>query len=290
MAVPAHDQRDWEFAKTFSLPVRQVITGGNIEQAASVDLERGTVVNSTAPNRSFSIDGLKPAEAIPKITDWLESEGTGRKAINYKLRDWLFARQRYWGEPFPIVWVTTSPNRFPRNDFRCFYLKRRTSNLREQEKVLSPIFRNGHDHRSGNRGVRAQGNEYHAAMGGVLLVLPQVYRSRNSQALLDSSKERYWMPVDLYIGGAEHAVLHLLYARFWHKVLFDIGVVSTPEPFMKLVHQGIVLGEDNQKMSKSRGNVVNPDEMIDRFGADAVDCMKCSWGPWNPRSRGAPGG
>ncbi len=280
MAVPAHDQRDWEFANTFSLPIREVISGGQVNEAAYVDIERGTVVNSTAPDGTFSIDGLTPAEAIPKITDWLESQGKGRKAINYKLRDWLFARQRYWGEPFPLVWVDDQPQPLPEEQLPL--LLPETSNFKPSGTGESPLgnldeWVTTTDPHSG-KVARRETNTMPQWAGSCWYYLRFIDPS-NQQALVDPAKERYWMPVDLYIGGAEHAVLHLLYARFWHKVLYDIGVVSTPEPFMKLVHQGIVLGEDNQKMSKSRGNVVNPDDMIDRFGADAVRLYEMFMGP-----------
>jgi leucyl-tRNA synthetase len=280
MAVPAHDERDWAFARTFSLPIREVIAGGDVEQEAFVTTEKGIAVNSTTPDGSFSIDGLAPVDAIPKITAWLESQGKGRKAVNYKLRDWLFARQRYWGEPFPVVWVGGEARPLPEDQLPLALPE--TSNFKPSGTGESPLANlkdwvTTIDPASG-KPARRETNTMPQWAGSCWYYL-RFIDPKNAQRLVDPEKERYWMPVDLYIGGSEHAVLHLLYARFWHKVLFDIGVVSTPEPFKKLVHQGIVLGEDNQKMSKSRGNVVNPDEMMDQFGADAVRLYEMFMGP-----------
>ena len=280
MAVPAHDERDWAFARTFSLPIREVIGGGEVEKEAFVTIEKGTVVNSTTPDGSFSINGLTPVDAIPKITAWLESRGKGRKAVNYKLRDWLFARQRYWGEPFPVVWVGGESRPLPEEHLPVVLPE--TSNFKPSGTGESPLSNlqdwvTTIDPTSG-KPARRETNTMPQWAGSCWYYL-RFIDPKNAQRLVDPEKERYWMPVDLYIGGSEHAVLHLLYARFWHKVLFDIGIVSTPEPFKKLVHQGIVLGEDNQKMSKSRGNVVNPDEMMDQFGADAVRLYEMFMGP-----------
>jgi leucyl-tRNA synthetase len=279
MAVPAHDARDWAFAKTYSLPIREVIAGGDVNKEAFVETDKGKVVNSTSPDGGFSIDGLTPVDAIPKITAWLESIGKGRKSVNYKLRDWLFARQRYWGEPFPILWIDSEPRPLPEEQLPLTLPE--TSNFKPLGSGESPLA-NLEDWLNitvadGKR-ARRETNTMPQWAGSCWYYL-RFIDPKNSTQLVDPRKEKYWMPVDLYIGGSEHAVLHLLYSRFWHKVLFDIGVVSAPEPFMKLVHQGIVLGEDNQKMSKSRGNVVNPDEMIDRFGADAVRLYEMFMGP-----------
>lgn len=280
MAVPAHDERDWAFAKTYALPIREVIAGGEVEKEAFVTTEKGAVVNSTTPSGQFSIDGLTPVDAIPKITAWLDSQGKGRRAVNYKLRDWLFARQRYWGEPFPIVWVDGESRPLPEEQLPLRLPE--TSDFKPPGSGESPLANLTNwlattDPASGKPASR-ETNTMPQWAGSCWYYL-RFIDPKNSQQLVDPVKERYWMPVDLYIGGSEHAVLHLLYSRFWHKVLFDIGVVSTPEPFKKLVHQGIVLGEDNQKMSKSRGNVVNPDEMMDQFGADAVRLYEMFMGP-----------
>lgn len=280
MAVPAHDQRDWEFARRYQLPMREVISGGDIARAAFTETARGTVINSTTPDGSFSIDGLVPADAIPKMTAWLESRHQGTKAVNYKLRDWLFARQRYWGEPFPILWVDGEPRPIPEEQLPLQLPE--THNFKPSGTGESPLanltdWLSTTDPASG-KPARRETNTMPQWAGSCWYYL-RFIDPKNSGQLVDPEKERYWMPVDLYIGGSEHAVLHLLYARFWHKVLYDVGVVSTPEPFKKLVHQGIVLGEDNQKMSKSRGNVVNPDEMMDTFGADAVRLYEMFMGP-----------
>ncbi|TKB34173.1 MAG: leucine--tRNA ligase [Nitrospira sp.] len=280
MAVPAHDERDWAFAKTYALPIREVILGGQVEQEAFVTTDKGTVVNSTTPDGSFTINGLTPGDAIPKITAWIESRGKGRKAVNYKLRDWLFARQRYWGEPFPIVWVDGQALPLPEEHLPL--LLPETNNFKPSGGGESPLanltdWLTTTDPSSGAPASR-ETNTMPQWAGSCWYYL-RFIDPKNQDRLVDPDKERYWMPVDLYIGGSEHAVLHLLYARFWHKVLYDIGVVSTPEPFKKLVHQGMVLGEDNQKMSKSRGNVVNPDEIMDQFGADAVRLYEMFMGP-----------
>jgi leucyl-tRNA synthetase len=280
MAVPAHDARDWAFAKTYHLPIREVIAGGDVQKEAFVETDKGVVVNSTSPDGRFSIDGLAPVDAIPKITAWLESVGTGRKSVNYKLRDWLFARQRYWGEPFPIVWVDGEARPLPEEQLPLALPE--TKDFTPSGNGESPLANLEHwlkttDPESGEP-ARRETNTMPQWAGSCWYYL-RFLDPKNNEQVVDPGKEQYWMPVDLYIGGSEHAVLHLLYSRFWHKVLFDIGVVSTPEPFRKLVHQGIVLGEDNQKMSKSRGNVVNPDEMIDRFGADAVRLYEMFMGP-----------
>lgn len=280
MAVPAHDERDWAFAHHYQLPIREVISGGNVQQAAFTDTDRGTVVNSATADGGFSINGLTPAEAIPNITEWLTKQGKGTRAVNYKLRDWLFARQRYWGEPFPILWVDGQARPLPEEQLPLVLPE--TGSFKPSGTGESPLanldaWLTTIDHATG-KPARRETNTMPQWAGSCWYYL-RFIDPQDSTQLVDPVKEHYWMPVDLYIGGSEHAVLHLLYARFWHKVLFDLGVTSTPEPFLKLVHQGIVLGEDNQKMSKSRGNVVNPDEMIDQFGADAVRLYEMFMGP-----------
>jgi leucyl-tRNA synthetase len=283
MAVPGHDQRDWEFARAFDLPIREVVTGGDVARQAFVEIEQGTMVNSSTPDGSFSIDGLKPDEAIVKTTAWLERTGRGQAAVNYKLRDWLFSRQRYWGEPFPIVWVDGAPRALPEQmlplrlpETQDFKPKGTGEKPQGPLAALTDWVRTT-DPASGRPALR-ETNTMPQWAGSCWYYL-RFLDPRNDQALVDPAKEKYWMPVDLYIGGAEHAVLHCLYARFWHKVLYDLGVVSTPEPFAKLVHQGIILGEDGAKMSKRWGNVVNPDDVIDRFGADALRLYEMFMGP-----------
>jgi len=280
MAVPGHDERDWEFARAFGLPIREVVAGGDVGQAAYVDTADGTIVHSTTPDGAFSIDGLRPSDAIPKITAWLAARGAGQRSVQYKLRDWLFSRQRYWGEPFPIVWVDGESVALPEQMLPVRLPE--TSNFKPSGTGESPLANvtgwvETTDPVSG-RPARRETNTMPQWAGSCWYYL-RFIDPRNPNALVDPVKEKYWMPVDLYVGGAEHAVLHLLYARFWHKVLFDIGVVSTPEPFMKLVHQGTILGEDNRKMSKSWGNVVSPDEMIDAYGADALRIYEMFMGP-----------
>ncbi|MDF0650807.1 MAG: leucine--tRNA ligase [Nitrospira sp.] len=280
MAVPAHDERDWSFARHYQLPIREVISGGNVQEAAFTDTERGRVVNSATSDNSFSINGFTPSEAIPRITEWLVKQGKGTRAVNYKLRDWLFARQRYWGEPFPILWVEGEAHPLPEEQLPLVLPE--TDNFKPSGTGESPLANLdawlATVDPSTSQPARRETNTMPQWAGSCWYYL-RFIDPKNSIQLVDPVRERYWMPVDLYIGGSEHAVLHLLYARFWHKVLFDIGVASTSEPFLKLVHQGIVLGEDNQKMSKSRGNVVNPDEMIDQFGADAVRLYEMFMGP-----------
>ena len=283
MAVPGHDERDWEFARAFHLPIRQVVAGGNVEEAPYIDLEKGRAVNCTTPDGSLSLDGLKASEAIDKITAWLEAKGKGRRAINYKLRDWLFSRQRYWGEPFPILWVDGDAKAVPEQMLPVVLPESPDFNpTGTEDNPRGPLGRltdwvETKDPVTGQPASR-ETNVMPQWAGSCWYYL-RYLSPKNPAAPFDREEERRWMPVDLYIGGAEHAVLHLLYARFWHKVLFDIGIVSTPEPFMKLVHQGTVLGEDGQKMSKSVGNVVNPDDMIDQYGADAMRLYEMFMGP-----------
>ncbi len=272
MAVPGHDQRDYEFAQTFDLPIVQVIGDGDISEAAHTG--DGPLMNSPL------IDGLRVKEAKAKITAWLEEKGLGKGTVNYKLRDWLFSRQRYWGEPFPIIHAEDGevilvdeadlPLRLPEVEQ---YQPSGTgesplATVPEWVEVTLP------DGRRGRRETNTMPQWAGSCWYYLRYIDPQ-----NTERPWSPEKEQYWMPVDLYVGGAEHAVLHLLYSRFWHKVLFDLGHVSTPEPFMKLVNQGMILGEDNQKMSKSRGNVVNPDDVIAEHGADAMRLFEMFMGP-----------
>jgi leucyl-tRNA synthetase len=280
MAVPGHDERDWEFARTYDLPIVEVVAGGDVGRAAFVDNESGTVVNSTTPDGAFSIDGLDPRAAKEKITAWLAARGVGQRAVNYKLRDWLFSRQRYWGEPFPIVWVNGGHRALPEQSLPVRLPE--MSGFKPAGTGESPLanateWLHTTDPRTGEP-ARRETNTMPQWAGSCWYYL-RFMDPRNPNALVDPAKEKYWMPVDLYVGGAEHAVLHLLYARFWHKVLYDIGVVSTKEPFMKLVHQGTILGEDGRKMSKRWGNVVDPNEMIDAYGADALRIYEMFMGP-----------
>ena len=272
MAVPAHDERDYAFATAFGLPIVEVVSGGDVsKEAYSGD---GVLVNSGL------ISGLSVLDGKAKITAWLEAQGKGKGTVNYKLRDWLFSRQRYWGEPFPLVHAEDGeivlldeselPLLLPEVET---YQPSGTgesplATISDWVEVTLP---------DGRRG-RRETNTMPQWAGSCWYYL-RYLDPDNDTAAWDPEKERYWMPVDLYVGGAEHAVLHLLYARFWHKVLFDLGVVSTVEPFQKLFNQGMILGEDNQKMSKSRGNVVNPDEVVDAYGADSMRLYEMFMGP-----------
>lgn len=280
MAVPAHDERDFEFAKKFNLPIIQVVQPDDPElarQAAAGQLcftGDGTAINSGP------FDGLKTPEFKEKITVWLEQEGLGKKAVNYKLRDWLFSRQRYWGEPFPILHTADGriipldeselPLRLPdMDDFRPTGTGEPP--LAKATDWVNVTLPDGTP-------AKRETNTMPQWAGSCWYYL-RYTDPQNDTAAFDPNKERYWLPVDLYIGGAEHAVLHLLYSRFWHKLLYDLGYTSTSEPFKKLVNQGMILGEDNQKMSKSRGNVINPDAVIEQYGADSMRLYEMFMGP-----------
>ncbi len=272
MAVPAHDQRDYEFAKAFGLDIVEVVSGGDISEEAYTG--HGTLVNSGL------LDGLPVPEAKQRITAWLEEKGVGKGTIQYKLRDWLFSRQRYWGEPFPLIHAEDGeivlvpdaelPVTLPETDT---YQPSGTGEsplavIEDWVNVTLPDGRKG----------RRETNTMPQWAGSCWYYLRYLDAGNDQQAWAPE-KERYWMPVDLYVGGAEHAVLHLLYSRFWHKVLFDLGFVSTKEPFQKLFNQGMILGENGEKMSKSRGNVVNPDDVIEAHGADAMRLYEMFMGP-----------
>ncbi len=283
MAVPGHDERDFAFAKEFQIPVVEVVspkgssTGGNVAHEAFTG--DGALVNSA--NSDVSLNGLNAEEAKRKITQWLEKEKIGSGTVQYKLRDWLFSRQRYWGEPIPIIHLedgtmkALSENELPLllPDLKKF----QPSGTTESPLALAAEWVNVVDQTSGMKG-RRETNTMPQWAGSCWYYL-RYLDPRNGNAFCSPELEKKWMPVDLYVGGAEHAVLHLLYARFWHKVLFDLGYVSTKEPFIKLRHQGIILGEDSRKMSKSRGNVVNPDEVVREYGADAMRLFEMFMGP-----------
>jgi leucyl-tRNA synthetase len=331
MAVPAHDERDYEFAKTFDLPIVEVISGGNIEEEAFTG--NGVLVNSA--NDEISLNGMEVVESKAAITAWLEAKGVGAGKVNYKLRDWLFSRQRYWGEPFPLLHVdgkavAVSEDLLP-------LMPPIVDEYKPSPDGDPPFARNEEwvnttDPATG-KPARRETNTMPQWAGSCWYFLRYI-DPKNDKALVDPEKEKYWMPVDLYVGGAEHAVLHLLYARFWHKVLFDCGVVSHPEPFHRLVNQGMILGdveytlfrdsegkvisesdvrnneeevtaekisekdavkkgdhfvwkEDESirlrakanKMSKSRGNVINPDDVVKQYGADSLRLYEMFMGP-----------
>lgn len=271
MAVPAHDTRDYEFAKKFGLDIIEVLKGGNIEEAAYT--EDGIHVNS-----GF-LDGMGKEEAIQTMIEWLSEHHCGCAKTTYKLRDWLFSRQRYWGEPIPIIHMEDGTMRTVDIDELPLELPE-TKNFKPNENGESPLahctdFINVEI--DGVKGKR-ETNTMPQWAGSCWYYLRYI-DPHNDEAIADPKLLEHWLPVDLYIGGAEHAVLHLLYARFWHKVLYDCGVVPTKEPFQKLFHQGMILGENNEKMSKSRGNVVNPDEIITTHGADALRVYEMFMGP-----------
>ncbi|MEI6287962.1 MAG: leucine--tRNA ligase [bacterium] len=275
MAVPAHDDRDFEFAKKFDLPIIEVIKGGDIKKEAYTDVDNGLMVNSEFLN------GLMPEEAIGKMTAWLEEKKVGKKAINYKLRDWVFSRQRYWGEPIPLVHCDKCgivpldekdlPLTLPE------VKKYEPTGTGESPLATIDIWVNTTCPKCGGPAKR-ETNTMPQWAGSSWYWLRYI-DPYNHENLADPKKLKYWLPVDLYLGGAEHAVLHLLYARFWNMVLFDLGAVPFEEPFTKLINQGLILGEDNEKMSKSRGNVVNPDDIVKEYGADTFRLYEMFMGP-----------
>jgi leucyl-tRNA synthetase len=313
MAVPAHDTRDFEFAKKFNLSIVQVVQPND----AKIDWQ-GFTDDGISVNSGF-ITGLPTPEAKTKITAWLESKGLGKKTVNYKLRDWLFSRQRYWGEPFPIIWKKDAAGNLYHEALPESSLPLLPPTLEDYKPTAGgePPLARAKDWLNLPAGSVRETNTMPQWAGSCWYYL-RYLDAKNSAAFVGKEVESYWMGsfkfrdssdqatnlkletenlklkpttpgVDLYVGGTEHAVLHLLYARFWHKVLFDLGHVSTPEPFYKLVNQGLILGEDGQKMSKSRGNVVNPDDVLAEYGADAFRLYEMFMGPlqdtkpWNTK-------
>ncbi len=282
MVVPAHDDRDYAFAHKFNLPVKQVMEGGDLEKAAYTG--DGKHINS-----GF-LDGLNIDDAKQKMVDWLTEHHAGQKKVNYKLRDWIFSRQRYWGEPIPVIhWDDGTTSLVPEDELPLELPD--TDNIEPSGTGESPLAKikdwvNVYDE-NGRHGLR-ETNTMPQWAGSSWYWL-RYTDPHNDQALASKEALDYWSPVDLYVGGAEHAVLHLLYARFWHKFLYDLGVVPTPEPFMKLVNQGMILGSNHEKMSKSKGNVVNPDEIVDQYGADTLRLYEMFMGPltesvpWDPK-------
>ena len=286
MAVPAHDTRDWEFAKKFDLPIIEVVKGGNVQEEAYTDCAKGIMVNSGM------LDGLTVDEAKKKIIDWLTSEGKGHAKVNYKLRDWVFSRQRYWGEPIPMVYCE-----------KCGYVP-----IDEKDLPLRLPMVESYEPTDNGESPLAKMTDWInttcPCCGGKAKretdTMPQWAGSswyylrymdpHNKNALASKEALNYWSPVDWYNGGMEHTTLHLLYSRFWHKFLYDIGVVPTPEPYAKRTSHGMILGENGEKMSKSRGNVVNPDEIVDEYGADTMRLYEMFIGdfekaaPWSKAS------
>ena len=286
MAVPAHDTRDWEFAKKFDLPIIEVVKGGNVQEEAYTDCAKGIMVNSGM------LDGLTVDEAKKKIIDWLTSEGKGHSKVNYKLRDWVFSRQRYWGEPIPMVYCE-----------KCGYVP-----IDEKDLPLRLPMVESYEPTDNGESPLAKMTDWInttcPCCGGKAKretdTMPQWAGSswyylrymdpHNKNTLASKEALNYWSPVDWYNGGMEHTTLHLLYSRFWHKFLYDIGVVPTPEPYAKRTSHGMILGENGEKMSKSRGNVVNPDEIVDEYGADTMRLYEMFIGdfekaaPWSKAS------
>ena len=286
MAVPAHDTRDWEFAKKFDLPIIEVVKGGNVQEEAYTDCAKGIMVNSGM------LDGLTVDEAKKKIIDWLTSEGKGHSKVNYNLRDWVFSRQRYWGEPIPMVYCE-----------KCGYVP-----IDEKDLPLRLPMVESYEPTDNGESPLAKMTDWInttcPCCGGKAKretdTMPQWAGSswyylrymdpHNKNAIASKEALNYWSPVDWYNGGMEHTTLHLLYSRFWHKFLYDIGVVPTPEPYAKRTSHGMILGENGEKMSKSRGNVVNPDEIVDEYGADTMRLYEMFIGdfekaaPWSKAS------
>ena len=269
MAVPAHDERDFEFATQYEIPIMEVVQNSSAEEGEKCFTGEGIAINSPMFN------GLPTAEAKEKISTWLEEKGLGRKTVNYKLRDWLFSRQRYWGEPFPIVWRDGQHEAIDESELPLL-----APELEDYKPsgTPEPLLSKATDWVKCGEGLKRETNTMPQWAGSCWYFL-RFCDAKNSERFISEQAEDYWMNVDLYIGGTEHAVLHLLYARFWHKVLHDLGHVSTAEPFKKLVNQGLVMGEDGQKMSKSLGNVVNPDEVVEGYGADSLRLYEMFMGP-----------
>ena len=272
MVVPAHDERDHEFAQKFDLPIVQVIEGGDVQKEAYTG--DGVHINSDFLN------GMDKDEAIDAINNWLEENGVGEKKVNYRLRDWLFSRQRYWGEPIPVIhWEDGETTLVPEDELPL-YLPKATdikpsgtgeSPLANLDDWVNVVDENG---RKGRRETNTM-----PQWAGSSWYFLRYIDPHNNHEVADYEKLKEWLPVNLYVGGAEHAVLHLLYARFWHKFLYDLGVVPTKEPFQKLVNQGMILGSNHEKMSKSKGNVVNPDDIVEQYGADTLRLYEMFMGP-----------
>jgi leucyl-tRNA synthetase len=287
MAVPGHDDRDMEFAKKYGLPIIKVVDGG--PKAPECFVDDGIGINSS--NSEVSLNGLSTPEAKKTITAWLTKKGIGKATVQYKLRDWLFSRQRYWGEPIPIIYLEDGTMKTVDEKELPLELpsleKFQPSGTTESPLALAENWVNVVDKETGLKG-RRETNTMPQWAGSCWYYL-RFIDPANSIAFCDPKKEKRWMPIDLYVGGSEHAVLHLMYSRFWHKLLYDLGYVSTKEPFIKLRHQGIILGEDSRKMSKSRGNVVNPDDVVKEYGADSMRLFEMFMGPleemkpWNTR-------
>ncbi|MBI4546846.1 MAG: leucine--tRNA ligase [Ignavibacteriae bacterium] len=277
MAVPGHDERDYEFARKYNLPIVEVVAGGDLSKAAFID--DGVNVNSS--NDEVSLNGLPTPQAKERMIRWLEQKRIGERSIKYKLRDWLFSRQRYWGEPFPLIYLEDGTVKaLPESHLPVLLPDTESykpSGTGESALATVDSWVKTVDPETG-KPARRETHTMPQWAGSCWYYLRYI-DPRNEKEFCNKDKEHYWMPVDLYVGGAEHAVLHLLYARFWHKVLYDLGYLSTKESFKKLVNQGTILGEDGRKMSKSFGNVVNPDDVVKEYGADSMRLFEMFMGP-----------
>ena len=281
MAVPGHDERDWEFASKYNLPIVEVVEGGDVSKAAYTAKGNAKIINSSN-DKTLSMDGLSVDQAIKEAILFIEKNSIGKATVNYKLRDWLFSRQRYWGEPFPLIHKDDSVELIQEKDLPVMLPE--VENYKPSDDGKSPLslVKNWVEVKdeSGNIIGLRETNTMPQWAGSCWYFL-RFTDPNNTNEAWSKEKENYWMPVDLYIGGQEHAVLHLLYSRFWHHVLYDLDLVSTKEPFKKLYNQGMILGDDGTKMSKSRGNVINPEEIMDEYGSDSMRLYEMFMGPLN---------
>ena len=281
MAVPGHDERDWEFASKYNLPIVEVVEGGDVSKAAYTAKGNAKIINSSN-DKTLSMDGLSVDQAIKEAILFIEKNSIGKATVNYKLRDWLFSRQRYWGEPFPLIHKDDSVELIQEKDLPVMLPE--VENYKPSDDGKSPLslvknwveVKDESDNIIGLRETNTM-----PQWAGSCWYFLRFTDPNNTNEAWSKEKENYWMPVDLYIGGQEHAVLHLLYSRFWHHVLYDLGLVSTKEPFKKLYNQGMILGDDGTKMSKSRGNVINPEEIMDEYGSDSMRLYEMFMGPLN---------
>ncbi len=281
MAVPGHDERDWEFASKYNLPIIEVVEGGDVSKAAYTAKGNAKIINSSN-DKTLSMDGLSVDQAIKEAILFIEKNSIGKATVNYKLRDWLFSRQRYWGEPFPLIHKDDSVELIQEKDLPVMLPE--VENYKPSDDGKSPLslvknwveVKDESDNIIGLRETNTM-----PQWAGSCWYFLRFTDPNNTNEAWSKEKENYWMPVDLYIGGQEHAVLHLLYSRFWHHVLYDLDLVSTKEPFKKLYNQGMILGDDGTKMSKSRGNVINPEEIMDEYGSDSMRLYEMFMGPLN---------
>ena len=281
MSVPGHDERDWDFASKYNLPIVEVVEGGDVSKAAFTGKGNAKIINSTN-DKTLSLDGLSVDQAIKEAILYIEKNLIGKATVNYKLRDWLFSRQRYWGEPFPLIHKDDKVELIPEEDLPVMLPE--VENYKPSDDGKSPLSLINNwvevkDENSNIIGLR-ETNTMPQWAGSCWYFL-RFTDPNNTNEAWSKENENYWMPVDLYFGRQEHAVLHLLYSRFWHHVLYDLGLVSTKEPFKKLYNQGMILGDDGTKMSKSRGNVINPEEIMDEYGSDSMRLYEMFMGPLN---------